>query len=337
MLDRYSRIETKERLAVNWLTRSVAAGVDDVSSASDAGLREANEAGVLKVRGMLDEEARPGLEPAAPSLLDVKIELARRMLGECHCCERRCGVDRAQDKKGWCGVGAESRYSSDFLHMGEEPELVPSHTIFFSGCTFECVYCQNWDIAMNPRGGRQAEPEMLAAVLQEGVSQGSRNANFVGGNPDPHLWTILRTIELTGEGAMFLPMVWNSNMFTSAEAMSILNGVIDVYLGDFRYGNDTCAEELSGVQGYFEVVSRNFARVFDTAEVMVRHLVLPGHLECCTRPIMEWTRTNMTGVYFNLMFQYRPEYKAGLFPTIDRRLTPEERSKALAMLADYAL
>jgi putative pyruvate formate lyase activating enzyme len=119
--------------------------------------------------------------------------------------------------------------------------------------------------------------------------------------------------------------------------MSILNGVIDVYLGDFRYGNDVCAEELSGVQGYFEVVSRNFKRAFETAEVMVRHLVLPGHLECCTRPIMEWTRRNMPGVYFNLMFQYRPEYKAGLFPTIDRRLTPEERAKALAMLAEYSL
>lgn len=159
----------------------------------------------------------------------------------------------------------------------------------------------------------------------------------MGGNPDPHLYTILRTIELTGEVARFLPMVWNSNMYTSAEAMSILDGVIDVYLGDFRYGNDSCAEELSGVDGYFEVVSGNFAQAFVSAEVMVRHLVLPGHLECCTRPVMEWASRNMPGVYFNLMFQYRPEYKAGLYPTIDARLTPEERAKALAMAADYNL
>jgi putative pyruvate formate lyase activating enzyme len=259
------------------------------------------------------------------------------MLARCRCCERRCEVDRNAGGTGFCGVGADSRYSSDFLHMGEEPELVPSHTIFFTGCTFECVYCQNWDIAMDARAGRLAEPAMLAAVLQEGLSQGSRNANFVGGNPDPHLWTILETIRLAGDAASYLPMVWNSNMYTSAEAMRLLDGVIDVYLGDFRYGNDACAEELSGVHRYFEVVSRNFACAFESAEVMVRHLVLPGHLECCTRPVLEWTSRNMPGVYFNLMFQYRPDYRASLYPVIDARLTPEERARALSMASEYGL
>jgi putative pyruvate formate lyase activating enzyme len=246
-------------------------------------------------------------------------------------------VDRPAGETGYCGVGSESRYNSDFLHMGEEPELVPSHTIFFSGCTFRCAYCQNWDIAMHPRSGFPAEPAMLAAVLQEGLSQGSRNANFVGGNPDPNLHTILETVKLMGREGRFLPMVWNSNMYTSREAMEVLNGVIDVYLGDFRYGSDDCAREFSDVEGYFGVVSRNFAYAWETAEVMVRHLVLPGHLECCTRPIMDWVRQNMPGAYFNLMFQYRPEYKAGMHPEIDRRLTAEERNRALAMASEYAL
>lgn len=337
MLDRYFKIETQERDAVNWLARCVEAGMDDPGAGSDEELWTAHASGVEAVRGMLDRAAGGTLEPAEPSLLDVKVELARRMLTSCVCCERRCLADRAAGKTGFCGVGAESRYSSDFLHMGEEPELVPSHTIFFSGCTFECVYCQNWDIAMAPRSGLRAEPEMLAAVLQEGLAQGSRNANFVGGNPDPHLWTILRTVLLTGSDARRLPMVWNSNMYTSAEAMDLLEGVIDVYLGDFRYGNDACAEELSGVEGYFEVVARNFARAFSSAEVMVRHLVLPGHLECCTQPIMEWVSRNMPGVYFNLMFQYRPEYKAALHPTIDRRLSPEERAQAQDLAKRYNL
>jgi putative pyruvate formate lyase activating enzyme len=337
MLERYFKIESGERLAVNWLARSLPAGIAEIEAAATDELWDANRKGIETMRAVLDAPADRTLEPAEPGLLDVKVELARRMLESCVCCERRCGADRTEGKTGFCGATAESRYSSDFLHMGEEPELVPSHTIFFTGCTFECVYCQNWDIAMNALSGLRAEPAMLAAVLQEGVSQGSRNANFVGGNPDPHLWTILETVRLTGPVARALPMVWNSNMFTSSEAMELLNGVIDVYLGDFRYGNDVCAEEFSGVRGYWDVVSRNFAYAFETAEVMLRHLVLPGHLECCTRPIMEWVSENMPGAYFNLMFQYRPEYKAGLFPTIDRRLTPEERSKALAMASEYGL
>jgi len=159
----------------------------------------------------------------------------------------------------------------------------------------------------------------------------------VGGNPDPNLHTILETISLLGPGARFLPMVWNSNMFTSSQSMELLEGVIDVYLGDFRYGNDGCAAELSDVEGYFEVVTRNFRRAFETAEVMLRHLVLPGHLECCTRPIMEWVAAELPGVYFNLMFQYRPEYRAGMFESIDRRLTADERREALEMARRYGI
>jgi putative pyruvate formate lyase activating enzyme len=337
MLDRYFSIEKKERFALHWLARSVASGEADLASASEEELVEVNREGLERLHALRENPAVQYLEPARCSLLDLKLELSRRMLAHCSFCERRCGADRAAGETGYCGVGAESRYSSDFLHMGEETELVPSHTIFFSGCTFRCVYCQNWDIAMHPRSGLWAEPPMLAGVLQEGIAQGSRNANFVGGNPDPNLHTILETINLVGSQGRFLPMVWNSNMYTSLEAMELLNGVIDVYLGDFRYGNDDCARELSDVEGYFAFVSRNFAFAWRTAEVMVRHLVLPGHLECCTRPIMKWVSRNMPGAYFNLMFQYRPEYQAGLFPSIDRRLTEEERRAAGAMADEYGI
>jgi putative pyruvate formate lyase activating enzyme len=119
--------------------------------------------------------------------------------------------------------------------------------------------------------------------------------------------------------------------------MEILEGVIDVFLGDFRYGNDSCAKELSDVDGYFEVVSRNFKTAYESAEVMLRHLVLPGHLECCTRPVMEWVRDNIPGVYFNLMFQYRPEYRASLFPGMNRRLSADERNQAVQMATEYGL
>lgn len=337
MLERYFALERRERFAMHWLARSIEAGISDVTGAPDEELLGANAEGNRTLLSMRDSAADLFREEAANSVLEVKIELARRILSSCRFCSRRCGADRTSGETGYCGVGAKSRFQSDFLHMGEEPELVPSHTIFFSGCTFRCVYCQNWDIAFDAGSGPTAEPALLAAALQEGISQGSRNANFVGGNPDPNLHVILETIRLVGGPGRFLPMVWNSNMYTSTEAMELLTGVIDVYLGDFRYGNDDCAKELSDVEAYFDVVSRNFSYAWDTAEVMVRHLVLPGHLECCTRPIMEWTRKNMPGVYFNLMFQYRPEYRAGLYPAIDRRLGDEEKWEAIAMAEEYGL
>ena len=234
-------------------------------------------------------------------------------------------------------MGAVSRYSSQFLHMGEEPELVPSHTIFFSGCNLACAYCQNWDIAMQPGSGPAADPRELALALEEGVGQGSRNANFVGGDPDPHLHTVLAIVGRLGEKARGLPMVWNSNMYTSREAMDLLEGVMDVWLADFRYGNDGCASRLSEVEGYFAVVSRNFLLARERGEVMLRQLVLPGHLECCTFPIMRWVAANMPEVYFNLMFQYRPEYRATLHPGMDRRLTPEERREARRMAENLGL
>ncbi len=332
MLDRYLSILKKKSYALHWLSASVGSGLENVSHFSEEELWEAHREGMMRLERLKKSSTEEKLEePGGLSLLDVKVELSKRMLSSCRFCERRCGVDRTAGEKGYCKVAAVSRYSSDFLHMGEEIELVPSHTIFFSGCTFHCVYCQNWDIAMHPESGRIAEPSMLSAVLIEGMSQGSRNANFVGGNPDPNLHTILETVKLAGYHARFLPMVWNSNMFTSLEAMDLLDGVMDIYLGDFRYGNDECANKYSDVQGYFEVVSRNFMLAYERAEVMLRHLVIPNHLQCCTFPIMKWVKENIPDVYFNLMFQYRPEYKAPLFPEIDRRLTSEEIRAAVEM------
>ncbi|MDD5747860.1 MAG: radical SAM protein [Actinomycetota bacterium] len=337
MLEKYFSILKKERPAVHWISQNIDCGIE-IKSASDEELESLN---IEKSAEALNLAKSGGWRDLGPTgeetLLDLKIELARRMLSKCRFCERRCKANRIDGKTGYCGVGSESHYTSDFLHMGEEPELVPSHTIFFSGCTFRCVYCQNWDIAMNPQSGWVAEPETLSAVLIEGLSQGSKNANFVGGNPDPNLHTILETIRLLGEPGMYLPIVWNSNMYTSLEAMRILNGVVDIYLGDFRYGNDNCARALSDVDNYFSVVPRNFRIAYETAEVMLRHLVIPGHLECCTKLIMEWVKENIPGVYFNLMFQYRPDYRASLHPEIDRRLSFDERKAALEMAEQYGI
>jgi putative pyruvate formate lyase activating enzyme len=112
---------------------------------------------------------------------------------------------------------------------------------------------------------------------------------------------------------------------------------VDVYLGDFKYGNDACAKKLSKVNNYLEIVQPNFKSAYKTAEILLRHLVLPGHLECCTRPIAEWVAKNIPQTRFNLMFQYSPCYRAGGYPEIDRYLTTEEEAQAIEIVTEIGI
>ncbi len=332
----YGRITERVRPARHWVARSVPAGAHDLAACEEERLWELHREGMRLFEEAWAAASRP--EPCAgPSLLDLKYELAQRLLAGCRLCERRCGADRLAGELGFCGVGSRSRVASEFLHLGEEPELVPSHTVFFCGCTFRCAYCQNWDFALDAGAGLPADPADLALRLAEGFRQGSRNANFVGGNPDPHLHTVLDIVRRLEPGCAFLPLVWNSNMYLSSEALELVGGVMDVYLGDFRYGNDLCAERYSEVKNYFEVVSRNFLATARRGEIILRQLVLPGHLDCCTGPVLRWAAQNLPGAYVNLMFQYRPEYRAALHPEMDRRLSAEEKAAALEVARDLGL
>ena len=318
-MKRYNRV-LQGAPARHMILKSIAADVS-YKARDDEQLLKHHDFLMVKYRKYLkDVGPLPAKPDLAPSLLDVKIELASRMLDNCRLCERRCGVNR-REKAGACGCDAVSRVSSEFIHMGEEPDLVPSHTIFFEGCNFDCSYCQNWAIARLIRGPA-ADPDHLAKAIEFRHRQGAANVNFVGGEPTPHLYTILRIV-----AAMTLnePVIWNSNMYMTPETMKLLDGVVDLYLADFRYGNDDHAKRYSGVDYYWLVVTQNFEEAKKQSEVLVRQLVLPGHVDCCTRPIVEWCAANLgPDVRFNLMFQYRPEYQAGKFPEIDRPLTAAE-------------
>ncbi len=268
-----------------------------------------------------------------PSLLDIKIELAARIMEHCHFCEIRCKANRYKIK-GACGVDATSHVYSEFLHRGEERELVPSHTIFFEGCTFACVYCQNWTIATEIRGNA-VDPQQLCQTIERRHAEGGKNVNLVGGDPTPHLHTILQIINCT---TVNVPFIWNSNMYITPESMKLLEGAIDVFLGDFRYGNDEHASRYSSASNYWAVTTRAFAAANKIAEVIVRQLVLPGHVECCTKPIVEWCAKELgKDVRFNLMFQYFPEYRAMMFPEINRMLTDAEIMRAKELVKEAGL
>ncbi len=275
------------------------------------------------------------LETPETSFLDLKIELARRMLSSCELCERRCKADRKSSEMGFCKVGPAPLISSEFLHYGEEPELVPSHTIFFCGCTFYCIFCQNYTISRQIEPGIEVTPMRLAQIIDKRRVEGSRNVNWVGGSPTPNLYYILKTLRECEEN---IPSVWNSNMYMTKEAMKLLDGTQDVYLADFKYGNDRCALRLSKVPRYWDVVSRNHKIAFDQAELIIRHLVLPSHLECCTEKILNWISENLgNDARVNIMFQYRPMFKAMENDSVNRSLTKGEMNRALELAEEAGL
>jgi len=266
--------------------------------------------------------------PTEPTLLDLKRTLADLIFHSCHLCERRCEVDR-ETKEGWCRVGP-STIASEFLHYGEEPVLVPSHTVFFSGCTFSCVFCQNYDISQQQTGIHIA-PQRLADIIKH---RGGNNVNWVGGDPTPNIPYILRVLQALDQN---VPQVWNSNMYCSSETMRILDGVMDIYLTDLKYGNNNCAQRFSGIPNYWEIVIRNHLLAHQQGAVIVRHLVMPDHIHCCSLPIIDWIAAHMPDVPVNIMDQYRPEYRACAYPEINRRVSPQEYRFVLEHAQDYSL
>ncbi len=266
------------------------------------------------------------------SFLDLKVEIVKRVLGECVLCERRCGVDRRKGR-GFCGLGEEARVASHFLHLGEESVLIPSGTIFFSSCNFRCVYCQNWDISFFPDSGREVSAAELARMMEDLERRGAVNINLVGGEPTPNIPAILEAFRVAD---VRIPIVWNSNLYLTPEGMELIYDIIDLWLPDFKYGSDECALRLSSAPRYFEVVTRNLEKIRGR-DVLVRHLVLPGHLECCTERILKWISENTPEFCVNVMFQYRPEWRAAEVPGMGRVLMREEIERALELAEKYGV
>ncbi len=250
-------------------------------------------------------------------------------------------------RHGTCQLSGDSRVSSYFHHQGEELVFRGSHgsgTVFFTSCNMRCSFCQNGDISTDKNNGTVVTPRELAMLAWQLRREGCHNVNWVGGDPTIHLHTIVEAISLLeadlpdpparlqmkakqdwflnffsdnrqfsrGNGLFqheaSVPMLWNSNFFMSAPAMDVLEVLMDVWLPDFKFGPGDCAVKLARTPWYWETVTENLLRVHRRGDGMViRHLIMPNHLECCTRPVLEWVSQHLPGIWFNLMDQYHPD------------------------------
>ncbi len=269
------------------------------------------------------------------SYLDLKTAIARKILANCHFCTRRCNINRFKGELGYCRCGIEITVSSIFEHMGEEPELVPSGTVFTTGCTMRCLHCQNWTISQRIEKGEIYTPEALAKEVEQLRLNGCRNANLVGGEPTPWLEQWLETFKHVDKN---IPVVWNSNSYYSPETAQLLAGFVDVYLLDFKYGSGECAKKVSDAPNYWKTCTRNHLEAKKHGELIIRILVLPDHLECCTAPIINWIAEKLgVETRVNVMFQYRPEWRAHEIPELRRRLTKDEMEKAVRLARESNL
>ena len=267
------------------------------------------------------------LATSKKSFLDLKIEIAMKILENCHLCSRRCDSNRLNGELGYCRCGTKTQISTIFPHTGEEPELVPSGTIFTLGCTLRCIHCQNWTISQWFEPGKIYSAKQLAIAVENLRTSGCRNINLVGGEPTSWL---CQWLEVFRNVKVNVPIIWNSNSYYSEETAKLLAGFADVYLLDFKYGPQDCAKKIADAPDYWITCTRNHLYAKKYGDLIIRVLVLPGHIECCTKPILNWITKNLgESVRVNLMFQYRPEWRAHELAELQRYLTKAEQKSAL--------
>lgn len=257
---------------------------------------------------------------------------ARRILERCALCPHACHVDRTRGEKGFCGLTDSIRCFREALYYHEESELNPSHVLFFTGCNLRCEFCLVSEWNESPEAAAVMDPVRMRRRIRERLRAGARTLNLLGGEPSVNLCGLL---ELIAPIRSKLRVVWNSNMYFSEESGRLLDGVVDLYLADFKCGSPKCAREMLGVGDYIETVRRNLLFARRTADLIVRHVVLPGHARCCEEPVLRWLKENIPDVKLSLRCEYMPPPEARKAPAeylSDREFRAAfDRARALSL------
>lgn len=267
----------------------------------------------------------------------------------CNLCPRRCGADRTK-AAGFCGAGGQLTAARAALHFWEEPCISGekgSGTVFFSGCSLGCVFCQNYEISQ--RGlGKAISVERLAEIFMEIQAKGAANLNLVTGTQ----WIpwITHAIDLARQRGFCLPVVWNTGGYETVEAVKALEGYVDVWLADVKYVSSELSGLYSNAPDYFEVCQRAVAQMlkqagppvfnregYMTRGVILRHLALPGARKD-SFAVLDYLVGLPRGSFVpSLMSQYTPFYKAKDFKVLQRRISTWEYRQVIDRAIDLGL
>ncbi len=277
--------------------------------------------------------------------LRKRLEILYKKLESCDLCPNNCKVNRLKGEIGICRIAAKALVASYGPHFGEESFLVGyggSGTIFFSGCNLRCVFCQNWTISQLSEG-EEVEVDQVMLLLQK---RGCHNINLV--TPTHQVPMILEALAKAFQSGLKIPIVYNCGGYESVETLKLLEGIIDIYMPDFKYGNDEIALKYSGVKNYVEVAKAALKEMYRQVGplrlrngiaiggLFVRHLVLPNDL-AQTEMVFQAVAEVSTDIPVNVMAQYYPSYKAFNYPELSRRIYQSEYLKALELTKKYKL
>ena len=274
--------------------------------------------------------------------LKCRAEKAVRMLADCTVCAQACHVNRLEGEKGFCQGGRLAAVSHWGPHFGEESVLVGrrgSGTIFFAHCNLACRFCQNYELSQYGEGEELSAKELAGAML-ELQDMGCHNVNFV--SPSHYVPQIIEALVIAAEGGLKLPLVYNTGGYDALETLALLDGVVDIYMPDIKYGDDELGAKYSHSPRYFTVaqaaVKEMHRQVGDlqvnekgiaTRGLLIRHLVMPGNLSR-TEVVMKFIAAEISpDTFVNIMDQYYPVHEAMKYPELSRRISRSEYHQAV--------
>ena len=271
------------------------------------------------------------------------------MYTSCTLCPRNCRVDRTSKQSGFCGMGDLIQVARASLHMWEEPCISGTNgsgTVFFTGCNLKCVFCQNHSIAIGQKG-KEVSPARLADLFLMLQDKGAHNINLV--TPSHYIPGIAQALTLAKKKNMTLPVVYNTSGYDSVQSLTMLDGLVDIYLPDFKYVSGVLSQRYSHAPDYFEVASKSLAEMYRQVSdpvfeddlikkgIIVRHLVLPS----CTADSKEVIRylyeTYGDRIFISIMNQYTPLPHVASYPELNRKITDAEYNEVVDFAIDLGI
>ena len=282
------------------------------------------------------------LRPGRADVARARVAWALRTLEHCDFCAHRCGVDRIAGARGPCGAGSSARVFLAQTEMVDERSLCPVFAVSFSGCDLRCDFCitgrSSWDTAAGSvvsGPGVGSEPlDELASSARRALQSGARSIMILGGEPTLHLPTVLDFVARLPDDAQ---LIWKTNAHGTESARELLDGLFDVWVADYKFGQDSCAERLARVPRYTEVVRENLRWAARHSRLIVRHLLMPGHLDCCWVPVARWLAEELPGIEVSLRDGFWPGWFSSRHPELTVPGSARDHAKARSIAADLGL